>query len=432
MDELEKSLQYVEEYHVEKIKEMRQFLLYVVKAYSIEKAKRKELMPYHINIIEELHINENAHSRILIKLLRYNRKGDYAILKSFMELINNKCKDKLPTDNISIPIISSQEYIDALIEEKGKYAIIVENKINDAVDQKRQIDRYVETVKTHGFTEADKNIFVIYLTRNGNKRITNDSFSKAKNDLDYRDETNSGRYIPMSYKNDILPWLKNEVLPNSPNIDQWVISALYQYIDFLKGMFNLRKGEDSMSKEILNEILELDTLQIGERLNKLESCLAKIQELNNDVSNYRQQLIHELYEKFANRISSNILGTMTVNNSGVFFKSKGGLVKGCDKFYFYFEFFYDSRYIKYCIGTDTNDFYDIPSDIVENLPREFSDYIFNSKSDFWLSNEMVYDQSELVEGLLNSSIADFLISKYDDIKQRLNKIGYLNKTENPI
>ena len=27
--------------------------------------------PYHLNVIDELHINENAHSRILFKLLIY-------------------------------------------------------------------------------------------------------------------------------------------------------------------------------------------------------------------------------------------------------------------------------------------------------------------------------------------------------------------------
>ena len=43
--------------------------------------KEKRQLPYHINVIDELHINENAHSRILLKLLQFrNTKGEYEIL----------------------------------------------------------------------------------------------------------------------------------------------------------------------------------------------------------------------------------------------------------------------------------------------------------------------------------------------------------------
>ena len=38
---------------------------------KIVEEKRK--LPYNINIIDELHINENAHSRILCKLLLYGQ-----------------------------------------------------------------------------------------------------------------------------------------------------------------------------------------------------------------------------------------------------------------------------------------------------------------------------------------------------------------------
>ncbi|NHB69604.1 hypothetical protein [Perlabentimonas gracilis] len=50
-----------------------------------------EQLPYHINIIDELRANENAHSRILIKLLKFNKnKIDYPILKSFLEFLSSQ------------------------------------------------------------------------------------------------------------------------------------------------------------------------------------------------------------------------------------------------------------------------------------------------------------------------------------------------------
>ena len=43
------------------------------------------LLPFHFNVIDELHANENAHSRILQKLLLYKRKNEYPFLLSFLE-----------------------------------------------------------------------------------------------------------------------------------------------------------------------------------------------------------------------------------------------------------------------------------------------------------------------------------------------------------
>ena len=41
--------------------------------------------PYRMNLVELLHANENAHTRILVKLLRYNHHdGDLEFAKSFV------------------------------------------------------------------------------------------------------------------------------------------------------------------------------------------------------------------------------------------------------------------------------------------------------------------------------------------------------------
>ena len=48
----------------------------------------KRHLPYHINVIDELHINENGHSRILCKLLCFtNSKGEFEILESLVDYI---------------------------------------------------------------------------------------------------------------------------------------------------------------------------------------------------------------------------------------------------------------------------------------------------------------------------------------------------------
>ena len=57
---------------------------------DVEKIKEtwSPKLPYHLNIIDELHINENGHSRILTKLLQYKSdRGKYDFLESLLAYI---------------------------------------------------------------------------------------------------------------------------------------------------------------------------------------------------------------------------------------------------------------------------------------------------------------------------------------------------------
>ena len=54
-----------------------------------QKEKERLALPYHINIIDELHINENGHSRILLKLLQYqNEQGEYTFRGDKTKCVN--------------------------------------------------------------------------------------------------------------------------------------------------------------------------------------------------------------------------------------------------------------------------------------------------------------------------------------------------------
>ena len=54
--------------------------------------EQEAALPFHINVIDELHANENAHTRILTHLLKYKEDGRHVILASFLKL--------LPTFNV--------------------------------------------------------------------------------------------------------------------------------------------------------------------------------------------------------------------------------------------------------------------------------------------------------------------------------------------
>ena len=61
----------------------------IVEAINEYIARKEKELPYNINVIDELHANENAHSRILCKLLQYKDSSEkYRILEDLIQYIS--------------------------------------------------------------------------------------------------------------------------------------------------------------------------------------------------------------------------------------------------------------------------------------------------------------------------------------------------------
>jgi len=251
--------------------------------------EEKERMPFHFNVIDELHINENANTRILIKLLQYQKSKKYPILESF---INNISKITRMEFNIHNPkLLINKGFIDGLIEDAiGKYSIIIENKIYGAVDQKDQIERYIDTETAKGFNI--NNIFVIYLTKDGSKEVLDFSLSKkTKKKL-------GDKYISINYENHILPWLKDEIAPMLKE-EKYISSALTQYIDYLDGLLELRNENIDMEKELnsyLEEKLKLENDSI-ENYKILSSKISEVENLDKSLKELRDSYVQDIFQK---------------------------------------------------------------------------------------------------------------------------------------
>lgn len=209
--------------------------------YESEKCK----LPYHLNIIDELHINENAHSRILMRLFCYrNEKGEYEILESFVDYIrSNTHSEDFSRIKIEKPTITQEEQrIDLWVRDRS-YAMIFENKIYNAVDQGAQLHRYIEKTIKENY-ETNK-IFVIYLPQNYHDPDEK-SWGKYKKEFE-------SRFVIIPFQDDILRWLKQDVLPNIRQKDQYLYSAVVQYIDYLEGLFELR----TINKKMIMNLEEL-------------------------------------------------------------------------------------------------------------------------------------------------------------------------------
>ena len=196
-------------------------------------------LPYRLNLLDDLSTNENAHSKFLIRLLQHQ-----PALINFLTFINNESENF--TFDVSIvkkPILTYEKLrIDGLIKENNKYAIIIENKIHNAVEQEHQIGRYINKCKSIGFSVEQ--IFVIYLTR-----TEKDGHSEQTWGNEYSLENFNKRYSKLSYKSKILPWLESYLATLSPKEDL-IKSAVVQYIDHLKHFFNKKEIYSKMNTEL--------------------------------------------------------------------------------------------------------------------------------------------------------------------------------------
>ena len=168
--------------------------------------------------------NENANTKVLKYLLQFN---NHQFLNSFLIRIG------LPTPMGTVTVkdqeksIGSEKtgFIDLYIQFDDVH-IIIENKIYGAADTGKQLARYIATINDIGSKDFDtwyanpsvtNNTYVVYLTSDGMKEPTDDSLPKA-----LREKVN---YYPMSYADDILPWLEEEVMPNLPYLEDGIMIA---------------------------------------------------------------------------------------------------------------------------------------------------------------------------------------------------------------
>lgn len=290
---------------------------------------------YCANIIEELHANENAHSRILRMLLQYQKNREYPLFKSF---ISKFISDRLTMDN---PVFSNEEgRIDVLIHD-DKTAIVIENKICDAVDQEKQLERYLERVR--GFQDT----YVIYLTKDGSKKVAEYSLNAGTKE----EMVAKGKFIELNYKEDIYEWIIAQKGNNCITKEPLLYSALTQYADYLgRLLFETNEDEQKLNDKInakmkrelkLNSIadyfkVELEINQLQSRLEdekyslqktlveNLEKKIRENIENDKDCAKYSQQFNWDVncsYEDWNFRIS---FGRFSKGNSELTICSENG------------------------------------------------------------------------------------------------------------
>ena len=248
------------------------------KIYEEESSK----IPFRTNLLNSFNVNENAHSRLLISLLKYK--------PALCHFLNFLTKKKLNFDIslIDKPILTVEKWrIDGLVQEEGKYAFIIENKIHNAVEQKEQIGRYIDVCKQLGYKL--KQIYILYLTRYAENKPTIQTWGN------YKESDFAGRYVKIAYKEDIIVWLE-EYLQVISERETIVKSAVIQYIDYLKHVFNSRERFKEMDNKLQDFLVEKLQLTDDNNVKNIDIITTKVSEID-ELQKHLKALVEITREK---------------------------------------------------------------------------------------------------------------------------------------
>lgn len=270
--------------------------------------KQKSLLPYNMNLLDEIRVIENAHSRILMKLLKYSDNNRYPCLELFLKSLGNPF-DCLKFDNPSFT--AGKDWIDLRIRDKiNKKTIIIENKIHYAREQPEQIDRYIKNEEEYGY-EID-NIYVLYLTREGG--------TPSQNSLSLKNKSKLGeRFKAISFSDEILNWL-GEIKKSTHSINNEEIfrSAVIQYVNHLEGLFCKREGEENMKNAMINLVKEKIKLEGREKPIENFKIISDYKSYSDEISGYLDELKKEVVYAVLGEFKNDLIHHLTEENNKEF------------------------------------------------------------------------------------------------------------------
>ena len=258
-----------------------------------------------------LNLNENDHTKMLLSFLAYRDiNGQYPVLQSFLSSFA-KGRDKMihykRPSNVELQFSTclDNDRIDGLITfEAGgkKHAVIIENKIFDAPDQPGQVRRYINLVKKHKDVALD-NIWVFYITGNGNKVVDRDSYDTQN---EAADTCIDGRFVTLSYSNDITQWIVDEVVNVGVYPEQLTAVARVYTNYLLKHLFCLdaKLVEQNRLLAILKLSKDMKKWK-REEIERLYNMQKEISSLRrNNTENNNIDIDRESLDLFYNTLSS--------------------------------------------------------------------------------------------------------------------------------
>lgn len=234
-------------------------------------------------LVSEVYQRENLHSDIMRSFLdpQESHNQGSLFLDTFIEMLSSKGFPINEENYRDAEVVREEGRIDILIKDtKSMHCIIIENKINNAIDQKRQIPTYYDYAINEGY-EVDA---IIYLPLDEYK--IPDKSSWTQKDID---KISSLLLVMPAFSkfNDNL--INSWLIPsyNKCNDDECKF-VLKQYINLVKSL-----RADNMDRNLVGKFVE--SLKDKEASQTLQSIL----DLVNDIPTYKaEEIMKELNRRF--------------------------------------------------------------------------------------------------------------------------------------
>lgn len=310
--------------------------------------------PYGLNIMEHFYAEEPKTSWVLGSILAYRNVGDPVVVRSFLaEFLADAAG--FAVDRVRNPrvTIEKDHHIDVLIRDSG-YAVIVENKLKNAVYQRNQLGRYIRAMTDKGYCEKD--IYIVLLPQHAPsadykdicvrrsawccppdfdgpiQKIRcrhKDAYQCRCDDPEYEwtDKCRAECGPCRNYKDSVCfrqtvvvhkelsAWLKRLVADGIvPAMELPLRSAMLQFADYIDGLYNNRDNDKLKAemKDFLREKLlqrggdtyeeRRETLRtnrdiIAKKITEVEDLSAKLKELRADLAGETIDLWHDRLKK---------------------------------------------------------------------------------------------------------------------------------------
>ena len=235
------------------------------------------------SLVSDVYQRENLHSDIMRSFLdpQESHNQGSLFLDTFIEMLSSKGFAVNEEDYQNAEVVREEGRIDILIKDsESMHCIIIENKINNAIDQKRQIPAYYD----YAIKEGYKVDAIIYLPLDENKKPDKSTWTKR----DIERITPLLLVMPAYSKfNDNL--INSWLMPSYNKCeDEECKFVLKQYINLVKSL-----RADNMDRNLVGKFVE--SLKDKETAKTLQSIL----DLVNDIPAYKaEEIMQELNRRF--------------------------------------------------------------------------------------------------------------------------------------
>lgn len=327
---------------------------------------------YATNMLDILNPTEPLVSKVLCSFLSYTQNGKFCLWRSFTEKFLSRCG--FENKWINKPIFSSEENrIDILVKEQS-YAVIVENKIHDAIFQRNQLARYINVAKS---LTNENNVFIVLLPYESSDgyiedipdsvwrlpcdwKVSNNERKcalrgdstlcacdienlsenkqkefKCKDCINYKEQ-----YINQTkvLDNSFLDWLDQEIETKASADDAIMQSAMILFSDYLKGIRFLRNKDMfimTITNCLRNKLISKDDSD-ADNFKNISEMIESVTDLKIGLERlavtYSEELIDKWYKSFYewyNQQSVKDTYLLNYNNKTCFYIEIKGIQIGC-------------------------------------------------------------------------------------------------------